>query len=267
MSSSVASVPFSTFMAPIQRAQCVQVGVNNPRVLGMPLMSGLMYDRGTYQTDLRQSVDVGAYSLAPVGRNCGTCVTGDPWKTASANGTGVSSCDSVVDAESELRNLSRPASRAPCSMYRGDGSSPSVCPSGAPGTSGKSRIAVSCDSLPTVDTRLVNPPCTLRGTGWNRFEWLCRDPQTRATVPFSTNVDTSLVIKDNHRPYIARPLDPTMVMPPVGRSGPPDHSFGAPQWMPTTEGPCAIPAGNASEPPCMMFTSCSDPSSSFRHFK
>ena len=56
-------------------------------------------------------------------------------------------------------------------------------------------------------THYYNPPCTLRGTGWNRWEWLCQNPQNRAIVPFNRGlfigVNTNLMARDNHRPCYA----------------------------------------------------------------
>ena len=34
-----------------------------------------------------------------------------------------------------------------------------------------------CDMPTAEETRQSNPPCNLRGTGWNRWEWLCKNPQ------------------------------------------------------------------------------------------
>ena len=38
--------------------------------------------------------------------------------------------------------------------------------------------------IPAEDTRLSNPPCNLRGTGINRWEYLDRNPQEFFEVPF-----------------------------------------------------------------------------------
>lgn len=40
------------------------------------------------------------------------------------------------------------------------------------------------ESFPTVFNRLNNPPCTLRGTGWNRWEALPHQPQLTFETPF-----------------------------------------------------------------------------------
>jgi hypothetical protein len=68
--------------------------------------------------------------------------------------------------------------------------------------------------MPTTEnTRLSNPSCNLRGTGWNRWEWLCQDPQERVEIPFDYNINNRLVVRDNHRPLIPKPLDQSAALP------------------------------------------------------
>ena len=71
-----------------------------------------------------------------------------------------------------------------------------------------------CDIPSRENTRLSNPPATLRGTGWNRWEWLCENPQKRSLVPFDYNINNRLVTKDNHRPLVPNPIDQSVFLPP-----------------------------------------------------
>jgi len=75
-------------------------------------------------------------------------------------------------------------------------------------------------SFNTEDTRLSNPPATLRGTGVNRFETLCFNPQEKIFFPGDYHVPTRLVFRDNHRPCIPSlevisraPLPPAQPLP------------------------------------------------------
>ncbi len=78
--------------------------------------------------------------------------------------------------------------------------------------------------FPTDDTRLSNPPNTLRSTGWNRFEPLCKNPQMNISFPGETLTSTRLVVKDNHRPTIVRPnindMNPYGTLPPCQKISP-----------------------------------------------
>ena len=73
-------------------------------------------------------------------------------------------------------------------------------------------ISKTAESL-LLKTRLSNPSCNLRGTGWNRWEWLCDNPQERVLMPFDTNISNRLVVKDNHRPVIPKLIDQTPILP------------------------------------------------------
>ena len=219
--------------------------------LSTPSLSGLRYDTGAYQSDLRQSVGPGQYVLAPLAPHCRPCLASD---TRISQGTsGQSSCadQPLIDVESDLHNLNRRATLDPNGLYRGGGGPPLVC-GGAAGSPASQLVASSaCASIPTVDTRLANPPCTLRGTGWNRWEWLCQDPQATALRPFDWNIDTSIVVKDNHRPVLARPVDPTLALPP-GKND--SASVGSPQWIPQL----CNGVGAVDEPPNMLWRSCDE---------
>ena len=48
--------------------------------------------------------------------------------------------------------------------------------------------------IPAEDTRLSNPSCNLRGTGWNRWEWLCLNPQEKVEVPFDYNISNRIIV-------------------------------------------------------------------------
>ena len=55
-----------------------------------------------------------------------------------------------------------------------------------------------------TETRLDNPGCTLRGTGFNRWDWVHMTPQ-KNVMTFNYMIDTKLAAKDNHRQCIIKP--------------------------------------------------------------
>ena len=71
-----------------------------------------------------------------------------------------------------------------------------------------------CDMPSQEDTRITNPACNLRGTGWNRWEWLCMDPQERVLMPFDNMISNRIIVKDNHRPCIPKPISIEPSLPP-----------------------------------------------------
>ena len=193
-------------------------------------MNALRYDANTYEFDLRQSVGPGEYVLGTPVPHCSPCFANDPRNNNGTSGGAVCNDRSLIDVDSDLQGITRRATSSPSGKYLPTApcqltSPPNCVP----------------QNVPIEDTRLNNPPCTLRGTGWNRWEWLCTDPQERALVPFDLMIDTSIVVKDNHRPVLPRPIDQTAAMPP-GKHNAPSH--GAPQWQPRCEPEYVSPIPN-----------------------
>lgn len=221
----------------------------------LPAMNRLSYDESAYHQELKQSMLPGQYAMSQYAANhCGKCVSGDAAMPDVGSGS-VPSCNNVseIDVESELRNITRPATRAPAGKYRGNGGPPTMC-GGVPvnQASRAQTNAPTCGMPAAVDSRLTAPSCTLRGTGWNRFEWLCRDPQDQAMVPFDFLVNTAIVMKDNHRPQLCHPLDPTLALPPsASRCIKPINAL----TIPCNQNGGAR-AGPDGEPPIMSYRTC-----------
>ena len=143
-----------------------------------------------------------------------------------------------VDVESELFNITRQNSKCPTKKYSPNCSPKDCGNQGEPCGAGVSETCTDSKSslrnpwnrpgdndlvnfpkctFPTEDTRLSNPVENLRGTGWNRFDPLCKDPQQQITFPGEYLTSTRIVFKDNHRPCVVSPkvnnMDPNEEMP------------------------------------------------------
>lgn len=164
-------------------------------------LTALKYDDATFLMDTRQSMGPGEYSYTDL--NCSACLVNDARLTM-----GSGSMDSmnipcpVVDIESDLHNRTRPIEK----KYNPNEQKDCVPKMAMP--------QLECNRLATVDTRLTTPSSTLRGTGWNRFHMTCRDSQKHISIPCDTNINTGILMKDNHRPYITQPIDQTHTLPP-----------------------------------------------------
>jgi hypothetical protein len=169
--------------------------------------SRLNYDTCTYQQNLKQSVDVGNYTLGMPQINCSACFPLDPLKGTIGYSPTVVPHEKLVDIDSELIGIRRKASNCPHDKY-------------APDTANQySSVPVAdCRYVSNEDTRLSNPPSTLRCQGWNRWEQLVENPQDRAERPFRFNVDNRILVKDNHRPYIQTPINQAAMLPPDNQS-------------------------------------------------
>lgn len=193
----------------------------------------LSYDPVTYETDLRQSTRPLKYRLDPLYANpCGQlCRPGDVGYISKV-GASIGKGHSLVDTDSELKLLNYRASKAPQHHFHPNVAKGNSCKTGYPGPeAGGIQSAVldqdkcrnpsdkwhfpECQKLRTEYTRVTYPNCDLKGTGVNRFQPLCLDPQhpSRWEHPSEIGVNYRMVVKDNHRPCIPTPMDQTAVLP------------------------------------------------------
>jgi hypothetical protein len=171
--------------------------------------SSLAYDSCSYEEKLRRSVGPGMYQIATPANDCDACardVPADPYMRYQAWGPGACPVGAAVDDGSELRGLNYKNSKCSTDAYLpGKYAAKGACtPAGA---------ANGGCAAPTEPTRLSNPPCTLRGTGWNRWEWLCWNPQERAIRPFEWFTAGRMMMKDNHVPCLETPMDEGAFVP------------------------------------------------------
>jgi hypothetical protein len=198
-------------------------------------------DSCSYKEQLKRSIGPGMYALNTPGNDCSgdDCnrdIPADPFLRFQTYGPGACPPGKAVDDGSELEGLNYKNSKCATDAYLPGKYSPSgIC---AP--SGRSNPR-SC-MAPTESCRLSNPPCTLRATGWNRWEWLCWNPQDRALIPFEWNTSYRTVVKDNHTPLIDEPIDQTIFMPTEYMKEDNTFKFLHP---PAPEAPgCAVAPGN-----------------------
>ena len=161
----------------------------------------LPYDEKCYTHKLAESTGAGNYQLKRPKIDCNGCYPYSPHQRL--DGFGDSLCEgSLIDVDSELSGINYKNTHCPSDKFI-PGGEPFCNPTNYP----------DCKIVPQEDTLLSNPPCTLRGTGWNRWEWLCQNPQDNSLVPFDYNINNSLIAKDNHRPVLPKPMNPTDSLP------------------------------------------------------
>jgi hypothetical protein len=184
-----------------------------------------VYDMCSYKYQLADSAGSGIYQLTRPNNVCAPCLPNDPRIIAQTQGVSISKNTSLIDIDSELIGIGRNLSKCPERKYMPNQNSSFQC--GAQtgnvrnGCSKTDKLCVDNTQVinftdcftPTEDTRLSNPPSTLRGTGWNRWEWLNADPQDRVTEPFDFQINTKILSKDNHRPCLPRPVGQMLVYP------------------------------------------------------
>lgn len=157
--------------------------------------SNLLYDRDTTLENMTISYDMLRYRFdKPV--QSSECYSDDPHKRIQRSGANVDSKYPMIDVDSEMLGLTRKASKSIDKQYN-------------PETNDYFKENITypdCNKQTVEHTRLSNPPSTLRGSGWNRWENLLVNPQRMEHIelPFCNNVDTAILEKDNHRPLLSK---------------------------------------------------------------
>ncbi|MEN8811318.1 MAG: hypothetical protein ABF272_08020 [Flavobacteriales bacterium] len=186
----------------------------------------LNFDKCQYKQTLFESIGPGNYSLGTPPIACNYCYPTNPTTRLQKAGNSIDRRP-LVDTHSDLLNITRKASKCCQNSWKKD---PSHC-----NWLSKTKFE-KCHSshqtvenfqqegeltkrhfedcfLPTEHARLVDPACNLRGTGWNRFEYLCFSPQANCLAPFDHGIASRIVTKDCHRPCLPKPIDQRLPLP------------------------------------------------------
>lgn len=153
--------------------------------------------------DTRVTTGPGRYVLEAPNGYCNATFAPEP--TVRVQRWGDAQVDTYIktDVESDLFNINRGPVREICGQYNPNNNRMNTA----------SKRAIKEASFPQTHTRLNDPPCTGRDTGWNRFEWLCQNPQDNVMMPFDWYVPGRLLHKDAHRPCIPTPMSTEPVLP------------------------------------------------------
>ena len=161
------------------------------------------YDGGKTTDDIRISTAPGRYMLSEPPQYCNACYVPDPSIRMQKWGASLNSQYIKTDVESDLLNLNRPTTKTISDQYN---------PTTNVINASANTKTKDCQFQQTY-SRLIDPPCTLRSTGWNRWEWLCQNPQEGIMLPFDNLVTTRLSAKDSFRPCIPTPISPAGALP------------------------------------------------------
>lgn len=168
----------------------------------------LKYDMGAYQTDLRQSTAPLQWQLDPMSANsCSACRPGDVGYIGK-QGVSISEQTPLIDVESDLMLLNYRNSRDPAKKF-------------IPTCNQDKMFHFKECGIRTDYSRITNPACNLRGTGVNRFQPLCLNPQDedRWLNPSQVGINYRMVVKDNHVPCIPVPNPGLDLLPPQNEKG------------------------------------------------
>jgi len=161
--------------------------------------TGLNYDSAAYDQLLRESLGTLKYQLNTPQHS--QCFVEDSNIMMQKGGVSVDMTKPMIDIDSELMGINRKQSHDPHKKYI-----PKMDAKGNICSETKKINYNPCKNIKTEHTRLSNPSFNLRGTGWNRWEWLCQNPQEKLDIEFSMNTNTKILAKDSHRPIVPTPL-------------------------------------------------------------
>jgi len=153
--------------------------------------------------DTRITTGPGRYILEAPSSYANAVFTPEPttrlqkWGDAQINSYG------KTDVESDLWNINRTTTKEVCGQYDPNDNRMNKA----------EKRAMKEAAFPQTHARLNDPPCTLRSTGWNRFQWLCQNPQENVMMPFDWYIPGRIIHKDAHRPCIPTPLSTEPVIP------------------------------------------------------
>lgn len=162
------------------------------------------YDVQDYNRDLYQTIRPGHFRTNLPRNDCEGCLNPNPAHNASFGGSIYA--NNLMDVDSELMGLNVKNTKCPENKFNPEKANKEFR------ENNKTKYD-DCPNFVGESTRLSNPGCTLRGTGWNRWEWLCQNPQDKAIVPFNIELNTSIMTKDDHRPCIPMPVDQSVSHP------------------------------------------------------
>lgn len=217
-------------------------------------------DTCQYRQVLSESTGPGQYQVNRPVVSCEPCYPADPSIRLQQSGASVDTSKYMIDVDSEMMNITRPATKCSALKWNPDckdckTSSGYPCGGGvtrdvnakgercADGFQNRPLTHFKDCNLSSEETRTSNPSNNLRGTGWNRWEWLCLNPQERVLMPFDYNISNRIVVKDNHRPCVPTPLDERNA-----------HPSGGPIPCEQINGVCA----NPTQPASVNWRECND---------
>ena len=153
------------------------------------------YDDFHQVDDTRISTYAGRYTLNPPAANCPTTFPANATIRLQKSGNAWVKGQWRTDVESDLRGIGRLGTRVRCddALYNPDTNKMnSIDINNAPD-----------QIVPLTFARLVDPPCTLRATGWNRWTPLFHNPQETFETPFDHFIPSRNLDKERYNTHSA----------------------------------------------------------------
>ena len=131
------------------------------------------------------------YYLNTPATNCPTTYPVEPTTRIQKSGGSWVTGEWKTDVESDLRGINRMSTR-----IRAANNTPAAYDPRTNYMATRGVTSAPDHKEPVIFNRLVNPPCTLRATGINRWEWLPYNPQSHFETPFDFFIPSRSIDKE-----------------------------------------------------------------------
>lgn len=146
------------------------------------------YDNFHQQDDMRITSYSVRYQLEKPEHNCPSSFPAEPSIRLQYSGASWPEGQWKTDVESDLKNINRLGTRVKNNFIQYNPDRNSI-------NDAKMENATDL-TLGVTYQRLYNPPCTLRATGWNRWDSLHHNPQDNFETPFDFFIPSRTQSKD-----------------------------------------------------------------------
>jgi hypothetical protein len=161
--------------------------------------------------DMRITSYAGRYYLNPPAANCPTTFPVQATTRIQKSGDSWVAGEWKTDVESDLKGIDRLGSRVRCDAVQYN-----------PNTNRMNNIPLSSaedENVPQTFARLVDPPCTLRTTGWNRWQPLFHNPQETFETPFDFFIPSRDIDKEKYNTHREKTCFTPYQQPPISELG------------------------------------------------
>lgn len=143
--------------------------------------------------DMRITSYASRYYLNPPAANCPTTYPVNATTRIQKSGNSWVDGQWRTDVESDLKGIDRLGSKIRCDAVQYN-----------PETNWMNNVGLSNaidEDIPLTYARLSDPPCTLRTTGWNRWQPLFHNPQETFETPFDFFIPSRDVDKEKYNTH------------------------------------------------------------------
>jgi hypothetical protein len=167
--------------------------------------------------DMRITSYAARYYLNAPSKNCPTTFPVNATSRIQYSGASWVEGEWKTDVESDLKGISRLGTKIRCDAVQYN-----------PDTNAMNQRSMGHaqdENVPLTFARLVDPPCTLRATGWNRWQPLFHNPQETFETPFDFFIPSRDTDKEKYNTHKARTCFTPADQPSIAELGHEQHMY------------------------------------------